>query len=541
MASPPRWLITDYSHSWVDNNIHITVVTDVPCNLRMYISDVVTCLHIRAAEIRGFSFRRDPDFCFVQPEERYGDEKGDTLVHHFVYGPWNPCETKYWMFWGSIAGRFVSNEYASHFWEEWGTTLTQNNPWEVENDNEQTGYTVRPTHLYLFQKKPLHAGIQTLIQPGQYPLVNPRGANLLFGAHHRAAIIGGLGCAVCCGVRCRKGDEYALLEYFVARPGIGPPDQPGWGGDDYRAYFDFCEGIQCRDVVEDFKWQRWNAHKDEDPTGWSLDYIGLSVEGDNPDILTEVHNHHIHPQYPSPTPSTSPIFHAHYGDYRSDESMRHIDLTHKEVDNEIDHANHSITTRKMIYPWQWGTWPYTLVGAPTESYHVANKKYVDDQAGNGEGFWTLIEKKVLTSPAMVVTFENIPDTYRLLKLTAVFETEDTQAVRMLINGLTTNQYGIERLRGVMGNATAVRNYPLPYIPLAGGWPYSPVIFTALFTSWNGHNPTVRFEFGKPFNEIYIGTARHLGTTDPINSVILGTSGGDHFITESCFVLLGWKP
>lgn len=97
-------------------------------------------------------------------------------------------------------------------------------------------------------------------------------------------------------------------------------------------------------------------------------------------------------QYGLPSDSTSNIFSAHFETYRSDESMRHIDLTHKEVDDEIDHAHHSITPRKMLYPWLWQEFPYTPTADPTDAYQVANKKYVDDHIPpEAQGFrikWT---------------------------------------------------------------------------------------------------------------------------------------------------------
>jgi len=47
------------------------------------------------------------------------------------------------------------------------------------------------------------------------------------------------------------------------------------------------------------------------------------------------------------SPSSSPIVTAHYEDYEKEESMRHIDLTHKEVAGVIDHADRSVTADKL--------------------------------------------------------------------------------------------------------------------------------------------------------------------------------------------------
>lgn len=48
------------------------------------------------------------------------------------------------------------------------------------------------------------------------------------------------------------------------------------------------------------------------------------------------------------SPSTSPIYRAHKPDYTEEESMRHIDLTHKEVAGVIDHADDSVTKEKIV-------------------------------------------------------------------------------------------------------------------------------------------------------------------------------------------------
>lgn len=78
------------------------------------------------------------------------------------------------------------------------------------------------------------------------------------------------------------------------------------------------------------------------------------------------------------SPSASPIINAHCATYIKDESMRHIDLTDKEVAGVIDHADGSVTAAKLKYPFTFSAFPFTPVAAPTADYEVANKKYVDD-------------------------------------------------------------------------------------------------------------------------------------------------------------------
>ena len=98
------------------------------------------------------------------------------------------------------------------------------------------------------------------------------------------------------------------------------------------------------------------------------------------------------------SPSASPIMSAHYQTFLKDESMRHVDLTDKEVAGIIDHGDGSITGAKLRYPFSFAQFPTTPALAPTTDFEVANKKYVDDQAG-GPAAWTLLVDKNLTGQA----------------------------------------------------------------------------------------------------------------------------------------------
>ncbi|MBA7645466.1 hypothetical protein ES703_53224 [subsurface metagenome] len=193
MATPSRWYLTEYHHSWLDGELYITLSTDVPCHLWLRWTDKQTWIHEHEDTHRGYNWKWDPKYCFVEWETVEQDEPGDTLLHHFHFGGWAECQTRWWGFAGTIS--------------------------------------------------------------------------------------------------------------------------------DQRS------------------------------------------------------------------PSTSPIFHAHYQTFRSDESMRHIDLTDKEIASIIDHADGSITPAKLTHPFAFPQFPTTPLEAPTDDYQVANKKYVDDAAGNG-GVWT---------------------------------------------------------------------------------------------------------------------------------------------------------
>lgn len=370
----------------------ITLTTDVPCHLWLHWTDKPMRIHNDPVWWRGIALPSHPRYCFVEWERVEQDEPGDTLLHHFSFSGWSTCQHRWWIFIG------ISSS-ATRYWEPWGDTLTQYHPWEVEDGSGQTGYTVKPGELYLFQQLPLHASIKVALPPGEYPLVDALDQHLLYGAHHDGALIAPLGSAVVCGPRCRKGDDFAQLEYFVARPFIGPPDLPGWGGDDYRAYFDFCEGFQCRDIVTDFQYQRWQADKDQDPTGWYVDFVQITVEGYDPDILTRVYNYFTHLHRPSRSPSSSPIMNAHFQTFIKDESMRHLDLTDKELAGVIDHADGSIAPAKMAPGFTWPFFPETPAAPPTADYEVSNKKYVDDSIPAAAPQWEECQMMTYQPPA----------------------------------------------------------------------------------------------------------------------------------------------
>lgn len=60
--------------------------------------------------------------------------------------------------------------------------------------------------------------------------------------------------------------------------------------------------------------------------------------------------------------------------------MRHIDLTHKNPDGIIDHADRSISPSRLQHPFTFQQFPYTPPEAPTLPTHFTNKQYTDDQA-----------------------------------------------------------------------------------------------------------------------------------------------------------------
>ena len=139
------------------------------------------------------------------------------------------------------------------------------------------------------------------------------------------------------------------------------------------------------------------------------------------------------------SPSASPIFNAHYETFQEDESMRHIDLTDKQPGEVIDHADDSILPVKLKYPFTFTEMPLTPAEAPTQDYHVANKKYVDDAAG--AGLWVPIETKVFVGTT-IIDFSGIPSGYAILRLDGRTRriSAGTSVITAQFNGDTTNAY-----------------------------------------------------------------------------------------------------
>jgi len=116
------------------------------------------------------------------------------------------------------------------------------------------------------------------------------------------------------------------------------------------------------------------------------------------------------------SPSVSPIMKAHYQTFIKDESMRHTDLTDKNPSGIIDHGDASITPVKLKYPFTFDQLPFTPAAAPTQNYHVANKKYVDDSiAAIGPSPWImLVNRNFLAEKTHSVSW---PGNYDVIHIT----------------------------------------------------------------------------------------------------------------------------
>lgn len=96
--------VRDISYRYLCNGFEITVTTDIPCHLYMRWTTVKPQIHVVPKYLRGIYMHGDPYFCFVAYTDNEQEEAGDTLTHTFVKRSWPVCETRWFYFWGKVAG-----------------------------------------------------------------------------------------------------------------------------------------------------------------------------------------------------------------------------------------------------------------------------------------------------------------------------------------------------------------------------------------------------------------------------------------------------
>lgn len=104
MASILRWLITEYAHSWVDNELDVYVVTDVPVHLTLCWTVKPERLTLQTKVVRGVSVMAAPYYCFTECTPVEQDQPGDTTEHTFIIPDWETCTRRWWRFTGTIGG-----------------------------------------------------------------------------------------------------------------------------------------------------------------------------------------------------------------------------------------------------------------------------------------------------------------------------------------------------------------------------------------------------------------------------------------------------
>ena len=110
MGPPPRFSIRDIQQHIQLTGYIIVVTTDVPCHLFMRWTLEKPRTHKDPLLKRGAYFPEKVRFCFVEYEDNEQEEAGDTLIHTFIKLGWPECQTRYFYFWGTVAGEVSPSE-----------------------------------------------------------------------------------------------------------------------------------------------------------------------------------------------------------------------------------------------------------------------------------------------------------------------------------------------------------------------------------------------------------------------------------------------
>lgn len=86
----------------VIDGFRIRNTTNNPCHLTAYWTDVPPRRHHASRRIRGKLVPWGVYFCFVSWHPIEQIEPGDTLVHTFNFTPWDPCQTRWFTFRGTV-------------------------------------------------------------------------------------------------------------------------------------------------------------------------------------------------------------------------------------------------------------------------------------------------------------------------------------------------------------------------------------------------------------------------------------------------------
>lgn len=132
---PARWIATGYTITPLGSGFLIVLLTDVSAHLWMRWTLIVPQEHLVSVMKRGLADRKQKYFCFDSFVDNEQLERGDTLVHTFYKPDWPLCQTRYFYFWGTIAGLRSPSETAKlsyhSFWAEPlpGHTLLNHEQW----------------------------------------------------------------------------------------------------------------------------------------------------------------------------------------------------------------------------------------------------------------------------------------------------------------------------------------------------------------------------------------------------------------------------
>lgn len=125
---PPRFAVLSIAYDDGAEGIRIRCTTDVACHLFCRISTKPPRKHRIPVIVRGYPLRDDYRWCFTVYHDNEQEEDGDTPVHSFIKVPWPFCETRYFYFWGTVAG--VVSPSTSPLFKKHRSQVGERQPWE---------------------------------------------------------------------------------------------------------------------------------------------------------------------------------------------------------------------------------------------------------------------------------------------------------------------------------------------------------------------------------------------------------------------------
>lgn len=130
---PPRFSVRSISYTLLVDGFIIKVITDTPCHLFMRWTLENPRTHKDPELKRGAWFPERVRFCFVKYVDNEQIEAGDTLTHTFRKPDWAVCETRYFYFWGTVAGEFSPSESPLFEKHNEGYTMLTPNYFQIDN------------------------------------------------------------------------------------------------------------------------------------------------------------------------------------------------------------------------------------------------------------------------------------------------------------------------------------------------------------------------------------------------------------------------
>lgn len=101
---PQRFAVLNVEQILTAFGYKIIVTTNVPCHLWKRWTTIHPQIHKIPVLRRGLYLHTDIRICFVAYKDHEQEEAGDTTIHTFIEEPWPVCQTRWFMFRGTIDG-----------------------------------------------------------------------------------------------------------------------------------------------------------------------------------------------------------------------------------------------------------------------------------------------------------------------------------------------------------------------------------------------------------------------------------------------------